>query len=228
MSTWAVLAAAGRGERLGADLPKAFSPFGDRVLLAESMARLDACEWVDGVVVATPEGWDEPAILLAEELGCDKVSAAIVGGASRAESVRLAVAEIPDAAAVILVHDAARPLLQAAVVDRLLKALFQGFDGAVPGLPLTDTVKRWRAGVVVETLPRAELVAVQTPQAFLVAALRAAHTGDVDATDDALLVEAAGGTVVVVGGDPRNLKVTNVADIAVVEALLAALPGSTP
>lgn len=223
MSTWAVLAAAGRGERLGADLPKAFIPFGEHVLLAESMARLDACEWVDGVVVATPEGWDEPAILLAEELGCDKVSVAIVGGESRAESVRLAVAEIPDDAAVILVHDAARPLLQSDVVDRLLKALFQGFDGAVPGLPLTDTVKRWRDGVVLETLPRAELVAVQTPQAFLADVLRRALSGDIaDSTDCASLVERAGGRVTVVPGDVRLAKVTGPEDVARVLAMLQA------
>ena len=223
MSTWAVLAAAGHGKRLGADLPKAFVPFGARVLLAESMARLDACEWVDGVVVATPEGWEEPAILLAEELGCDKVSAVVVGGASRAESVRLAVDEIPDNAAVILVHDAARPLLPAAVVDRLLRALLSGFDGAVPGLPLADTVKRWRDGVVIDTLVRSELVAVQTPQAFLADVLRRALRGDIaDSTDCSSLVERAGGRVTVVPGDPCLAKVTGPEDAARLLALLQA------
>ena len=198
-------------------------PFGERVLLAESMARLDACEWIDGVVVATPAGWEEPAILLAEELGCDKVSAVVVGGASRAESVRLAVAEIPDDAAVILVHDAARPLLPAAVVDRLLRALLSGFDGAVPGLPLADTVKRWRDGVVVETLVRSELTAVQTPQAFLADVLRRALRGDIaDSTDCSSLVERAGGRVTVVPGDPCLAKVTGPEDVARLLALLAA------
>lgn len=224
MSTWVVLAAAGRGERLGADLPKAFVKFGTRALLAESMARLDACSWVDGIVVTTPPDWEEPAILLAEELGCDKVAAAIAGGSTRSESVRLAVDEIPDDAAVILVHDAARPLVQDAVIDRLLKALIAGYDGAVPGLPLADTVKRWRGGVVVETPPRAELVAVQTPQAFLADVLRSAlRTGDLAAaTDDASLVEAAGGRVTVVEGDPRLMKVTGPDDVARALALLEA------
>lgn len=224
MSTWVVLAAAGRGERLGSELPKAFVRFGKRVLLAESLARLDACEWVDGIVVTTPPGWEEPAILLAEELGCDKVAAAVVGGASRSESVRLAVDEIPDDAAVILVHDAARPLLPPDLVDRLLKALLAGYDGAVPGLPVTDTVKRWRDGVIVETPPRAELVAVQTPQAFLADVLRRAlRDGDLAAaTDDASLVEAAGGRVTVVPGDPRLLKVTGPEDLERALALLAA------
>ncbi len=204
-------------------MPKAFVPFGGRALLAESMARLDACEWVDGVVVATPEGWEEPAILLAEELGCDKVSAVVVGGASRAESVRLAVAEIPEDAAVILVHDAARPLLPAAVVDRLLRALLSGFDGAVPGLPLADTVKRWRDGVVVETLVRSELTAVQTPQAFLADALRHALRGDIaDSTDCSSLVERAGGRVTGVPGAPCRAKVTGPEDVARLLARLAA------
>ena len=224
MSTWVVLAAAGRGERLGSDLPKAFVKFGQRVLLAESMARLDACEWVDGIVVTTPAEWEEPAILLAEELGCDKVSAVIAGGASRSESVKRGVDEIPDDAAVILVHDAARPLLQDAVVDRLLKALLSGFDGAVPGLPLSDTIKRWRDGVVVETPRRAELVAVQTPQAFLADVLRRAlATGDLAAaTDDSSLVEAVGGRVTVVEGDPRMLKITDPEDLARALAYLEA------
>ena len=224
MSTWVVLAAAGRGERLGSDLPKAFVPFGGRVLLAESMARLDACPWVDGIVVTVPPDWEEPAILLAEQLGCDKVSAAIVGGASRAESVALAIEEIPADAAVIMVHDAARPLLPPDLVERLLKALLSGFDGAVPGLPVTDTVKRWRDGVVVETPPRAELVAVQTPQAFTADVLRRAlRSGDLAAaTDDASLVEAAGGRVTVIPGDPRLLKITGPEDVERALALLAA------
>ncbi len=224
MSTWAVLTAAGRGERLGADLPKAFVPFGARVLLAESLARLDACEWIDGIVVTAPEDWEEPAILLAEELGCDKVSSVVVGGATRSESVRLAVEEIPADAAVILVHDAARPLLPVDVIDRLLQALLAGYDAAVPGLPLADTVKRWRDGVVVDTPPRAELVAVQTPQAFLADVLRRVlRTGDLAAaTDDASLVEAAGGRVTVVPGDARLLKITGPEDLERALALRAA------
>ena len=199
-------------------------PFGGRVLLAESMARLDACPWVDGIVVTTPPEWDEPAILLAEQLGCDKVSAAIVGGTTRSESVALAVAEIPEDAVVIMVHAAARPLLPADLVERLLQALLAGYDGAVPGLPITDTVKRWRDGVIVETPLRAELVAVQTPQAFAADVLRRAlRAGDLAAaTDDASLVEAAGGRVTVVPGDARLLKITGPEDVERALALLAA------
>jgi len=123
VSSWAVLAAAGSGERLGADRPKAFVRLGDRVLLAESVERLDASDWIDAIVVAAPPGWEEPAILLAEELGCSKVSACIAGGATRGESVRLALAEVPGDAAVVVVHDAARPFVVDEVIGRVLEAL---------------------------------------------------------------------------------------------------------
>src|SRR5579862_3883469 len=151
---WAVLVAAGRGERLGEDRPKAFVRLGELPLLAEPLRRLDESEWIDAVVLVAPPEWEEPAILLAEELGASKVSSCVTGGATRAESVRAGVAEVPEDAAVILVHDAARPLLPAEVIPRLLEALALGWDGAVPGLPVTDTVKRVQAGGVAETLVR--------------------------------------------------------------------------
>ena len=216
-----MLAAAGRGERLGFERPKAFAPLGGRPLLAESLGRLEASEWVDGIVVVAPEGWEAAAILLAEELGCGKVSASVPGGPSRAESVALGLGEVPDDAHAVLVHDAARPLLDDAVIERLLRALGEGWDGAVPGLPVADTIKRVSGGAVVETLPRGELVAVQTPQAFVPAALRRALRGEIAAASDcASLVEAAGGRVTVVEGDPRLLKVTSLEDLALVERWL--------
>src|SRR6266536_5802679 len=101
MSVWAVLAAAGRGERLGADRPKEFARLGDRPLLAESLERLEASEWIEAIVIAAPPDWEEPASLLAEELGCGKVNACVTGGATRGESVRLALVEVPDEAAVV-------------------------------------------------------------------------------------------------------------------------------
>src|SRR5262245_2400777 len=106
MSTWAVIVAAGSGDRLAADRPKAFVGLGGRPLLAESLERLDRSDWVDAIVVAAPEGWEEPVILLAEEIGAGKVAQAVTGGATRAESVRAGVAEVPDDAAALLVHDA--------------------------------------------------------------------------------------------------------------------------
>jgi 2-C-methyl-D-erythritol 4-phosphate cytidylyltransferase len=222
VSVWAVLAAAGRGERLDVDRPKAFAPLRGRPLLAESLERLEASGWVESIVVVAPAGWEEPVILLAEELGCGKVVASVAGGETRAESVRIGVAEVDDDASVILVHDAARPLLPDEVVERLLIALNEGWDGAVPGLPVADTVKRVQdGGAVVETLPRSELVSVQTPQAFVASALRKAVERGGEATDCASLVEAGGGRVKVVPGDPRLLKVTTPEDLAVVESWLA-------
>ena len=220
---WAVLVAAGRGERLGEDRPKAFARLGDLPLLAEPLRRLDESELVEGIVVVAPLGWEEPSILLAEQIGASKVSACVAGGASRAESVRAGLAEVPDDAPVVLVHDAARPLLPADVIERLLGALGEGYDGAVPGLPVSDTVKRAVDGVVVETLPRDELVAAQTPQAFVASVLRSAFDASGKAslaTDCASLVEAAGGRVKVVAGDERLQKVTTRADLERVSGLL--------
>jgi 2-C-methyl-D-erythritol 4-phosphate cytidylyltransferase len=216
---WAVLAAAGRGERLGSERPKAFARLAGRPLLAESLERLEGSDWIDAIVVAAPPDWEEPSILVAEEIGAGKVSSCVTGGESRSESVRLALAEVPDDAAVVLVHDAARPLLSDLVIERVLAPLGEGWDGAVPGLPVSDTIKRVEGERVVETLPRSELAAVQTPQAFVASALRAALSGDLaGASDCASLVEARGGRIKVVEGDRRLLKVTDAEDLALVES----------
>ena len=218
---WAVLAAAGRGERLGSDRPKAFARLGGRPLLAESLERLESSDWIERIVIAAPPGWEEPSILVAEELAAGKVHSAVAGGDSRSESVRLALAEVPDDAAAVLVHDAARPLLPEGVIERVLAPLGEGWDGAVPGLPVSDTIKRVEGERVLETLPRAELIAVQTPQAFVASTLREALAGDLtDASDCASLVEARGGRITVVPGDRRLLKVTDAEDLALVESWL--------
>jgi 2-C-methyl-D-erythritol 4-phosphate cytidylyltransferase len=221
MSVWALLVAAGTGERLGEERPKAFVRLGELPLLAESLRRLEESGWIDAIVVAAPSGWEEPTILLAEELSAAKVVAAVTGGATRAESVRAALSEVPDAAAVALVHDAARPLLTEELIERVLTPLSEGWDGVVPGLGIPDTVKRVRDDAIVETVDRSELVAVQTPQAFLTAVLRRAYAGDLSgATDCSALVEAAGGRVKVVRGDPRLMKVTTTADLELVASWL--------
>ena len=223
MSTWAILVAAGSGERLGADRPKAFAALRGRPLLAESLERLDASGWIDAIVVVAPPGWEEPTILLAEELVAAKVASVATGGATRAESVRAGLTEVGTEALAILVHDAARPLVTDAVIARVLAPLSEGFEGVVPALPLADTVKRVQGHVVVETLDRAELVSVQTPQAFSADALRKAFVGDLaGATDCASLVERAGGRVRVVEGDAGLVKVTTKQDLERVERLLGA------
>jgi 2-C-methyl-D-erythritol 4-phosphate cytidylyltransferase len=218
VSVWAVLAAAGRGERLGDDRPKAFARLGDLPLVAEPLRRLDESDWIDGIVVAAPPDWEEPCIVLAEELGAGKVSAVVTGGETRAASVRAALAEVPDDAAVVLVHDAARPLVSDDVIGRVLAPLSEGYDGAVPVIPVSDTAKRVRDGDVVETIEREGLVLAQTPQAFLAGALRRAAAGE--GTDCAALVEAQGGRIRAVQGDPRLLKVTSREDLELVASWL--------
>ena len=222
MSVWAVVAAAGRGERLGSDRPKAFARLGGRPLLAESLERLESSDWIDRIVIAAPPEWEEPCILVAEEIAATKVSSAVTGGEARSESVRLALQDVPEEAAAVLVHDAARPLLPQAVIERVLTPLSEGWDGVVPALPVSDTVKRLDGERIVETLARSELVAVQTPQAFVAPILRDALGGDVaGASDCASLVEAKGGRVKAVEGDRRLLKVTDADDLALVETWLA-------
>jgi 2-C-methyl-D-erythritol 4-phosphate cytidylyltransferase len=221
VSVWAVVAAAGGGERLGIDRPKAFARLGGRPLLATSLERLEASAWIDAIVVAAPPTWEEPAILLAEELGAGKVESCVTGGATRPDSVRTAVAEVSADAAAIVVHDAARPFVTDEVLERVLTPLGEGWEGAVPGLPLADTVKRVRGDEVIETVDREQLVAAQTPQAFRADVLRTALGGDVaGATDCAALVEAANGRVKVVRGDPLLFKVTGASDLALAERLL--------
>ena len=224
MSVWAILAAAGSGERLGLDRPKAFAPLNDRPLVAEPLERLDASEWVDGIVIAAPPEWEEPCILVAEEIAAGKVAKAVTGGETRSESVAAALAEVPADATVVVVHDAARPLVTNEMIERVIMALGDGWDGAVPVLPVSDTVKRVDGETVTETLDREGLVTAQTPQAFDANALRDAfstlQTSVTKSTDCASLVEANGGRVRAVEGDPRLLKVTTPSDLELVASWL--------
>jgi 2-C-methyl-D-erythritol 4-phosphate cytidylyltransferase len=219
MSVWAILAAAGTGERLGLDRPKAFASLDDRPLIAESLERLDGSKWIEGIVVAAPPDWEEPCILVAEEVAAGKVAETVTGGATRTESVRNALAQVPEEATVVLVHDAARPLVTDDVVERVVTAVGDGWDGAVPGLPVSDTLKRVEGEAVAETVDRAGLVVAQTPQAFLADVLRRALAGG-DASDCAALVEADGGRVRFVPGDRRLLKITEPADLELVAGWL--------
>lgn len=221
--TWAIVVAGGEGARLGADRPKAFVRLGGRPLLAHSIDLFEDHPAVDRMVLVVPAEWEEPATLLADELAAGKVAAAVPGGETRALSVAAGLAEVAGDAEAILVHDAARPFASPELVDRLLAALEEQ-DGAVPALPVTDTVKRVREGVVAETLDRSELRAVQTPQAFRAAVLRQAFSAPPDAvrgaTDCASLVEAAGFAVAAVAGEPQNVKITAPADLARAEERL--------
>jgi 2-C-methyl-D-erythritol 4-phosphate cytidylyltransferase len=209
-----IVPAAGRGERLGADVPKAFAACAGRPLIEWSLDVLEAA--CDRVVVAVPPG---------HELGPDRV----LGGDSRSESVRAALAAAPEAT-VAVVHDAARPLVTRALVAACVAALRDDFDGAVAAAPVSDTVKEAdAAGRVVRTLDRARLWAIQTPQAFDADVLRRALDADDEAlaaaTDDASLVEAVGGSVCVVQAPPDNIKVTRHVDLRLAEQLLRGRSG---
>ncbi|MHB8219424.1 MAG: 2-C-methyl-D-erythritol 4-phosphate cytidylyltransferase [Acidimicrobiales bacterium] len=217
---WAVVVAAGSGRRFGG--PKQFSPLGGRLVVEWSVTA--ARSTADGVVVVVPDGG---ALDLPRSLGADLV---VPGGPTRSASVSHGLSAIPTDAAVVVVHDAVRPLARAALFEAVVAALDDGVAGALCGVPVVDTVKRVARTAdlvtVVDTLDRAELVAVQTPQAFRSDILRQAHSAGGEATDDAALVEALGGTVRVVPGDPTNLKVTTPADLAYAELLLAGSGGA--
>ena len=209
---WALVVAAGAGTRFGG--PKQWAPLAGRRVVDWAIAGVRAAATWDGVVVVVPPH-DAGAI---EVPGADVI---VPGGATRSGSVRAGLAAVPPEAAVVVVHDGARPLAPTVLFEAVVAAVAAGADAALPGVPVTDTVKRVDAGgAVVETVDRAGLVAVQTPQAFAADVLRRAHAGAPEATDDAALVEAIGGRVVVVAGDPDNVKLTDAADLAVAERLL--------
>ena len=216
---WTIVAAAGAGNRFGG--AKQFSRLGDRSVIDWVVA--SAARWSEGVVVVLAEdrtvGEDAWSPAVAAGSGGEVV--VVAGGVLRSDSVRCGLSRVPGDAGIVLVHDGARPLAGDAVFMRVIQAVRDGADAAVPVIDLTDTIRRRDGGVA----DRRDLVAVQTPQAFRADVLRAAHAAGADATDDATLVEAAGGTVAMVAGDSRNLKITEPHDLAVAEALLSSGEG---
>lgn len=220
MTVWAVVVAAGSGHRFGG--LKQFEHLGPRRVVDWAIAA--ARSVADGVVLAVPPGSPpSPA-----DDGDEHVDALVAGGATRSASVRAGLAAVPADAGIVVVHDAARPLASPALFRAVVAAVRDGADGAVPGVVLADTVKRVREGTVVATLDRSELVAVQTPQAFRAEVLRRAHAAGGEATDDAALVEAVAGRVVVVAGEPANAKVTSREDLAAAEARMSSAPMPVP
>jgi 2-C-methyl-D-erythritol 4-phosphate cytidylyltransferase len=200
---WAIVVAAGAGTRFGR--PKQFELLCGRRVLDWSTAAVGAA--CDGVVAVLPADRLEPGTQ--------------PGGATRSESVRAGLAALPDDVEIVVVHDAARPLAGRALFERVIAAVRAGADAAIPVIPVDDTIKRVVGERVTETLDRATLVAVQTPQAFRATALRRAHAGQAEATDDAALIEARGGTVVTVAGDRRNFKLTTPDDLLIAAVWLA-------
>jgi len=210
----ALILAAGSGERLGADRPKALVELAGRTLVQWSFDVLRDVDQIERILIALPPGTPAPLGLTGVE-----------GGAVRSESVRLALAAAGPGDPV-LVHDAARPLLTAELAAATIRALEEDetIDAVIAATPMTDTVKRVTGGLVSETLDRSELWAVQTPQVFRRAALeRALNVPEevlAQATDDAWLIERAGGRVGVVHASNENLKITTPLDLAVAEMLL--------
>jgi 2-C-methyl-D-erythritol 4-phosphate cytidylyltransferase len=226
MRAVALVAAAGRGERLGAGIPKALLRISGRPLLDFAMQTVDACDEVEAVVVAAPpDRLDEIADVANVSA---KLIEVVEGGESRHASIGAALAAVPDGFDAVVCHDVARPFASAALFAAVLMALNHA-DGAVPTLPVHDTVKRMNGSQIGETVPRDGLVLAQTPQAFrrqvLDAAHRAAVVSGFEGTDDAALVERAGYRVVSVPGDPSNLKLTTAADLRVATALAVGLHG---
>jgi 2-C-methyl-D-erythritol 4-phosphate cytidylyltransferase len=209
VSTWGIVVAGGAGTRFGT---------------AKQFESLAGARLVDRAVEATAAACDEVVVVLPDAYTWDgpSVAAAVVGGATRSASVRAGLTAVAPSARIVVVHDAARPLASPALFDAVIGAVRRGADAAVPAVPVPDTVKRVDGDEVVETVSRDGLVVVQTPQAFQAEALRAAHAAGADATDDAALIEATHGRVVIVPGDRANLKVTTPADPVMAVAILAA------
>ena len=197
-NVWTIVVAGGSGSRAGC--AKQYEQVGSRRVIDHAVETARSVS--DGVVVVVPAG--DVA-----------VEGGVAGGSTRSESVRAGLAVVPPDATIVCVHDAARPFASPQLFHAVIQAVRDGADGAVPGVPLTDTVKRIDADkVVIDTPQRATLVAVQTPQAFRATVLRAGHDTGRDATDDAALVEVLGGRVVVVAGEQNNRKITHLEDLA--------------
>ncbi|MEQ1874701.1 MAG: 2-C-methyl-D-erythritol 4-phosphate cytidylyltransferase [Ilumatobacteraceae bacterium] len=196
-TVWTIVVAGGTGQRFGG--PKQYERLGDRRVLDWCVAAATSAS--DGVVVVVP------AADATREGG-------IAGGATRSDSVRAGLAQVSAEATIVCVHDGARPFASSDLFATVIAAVIDGADAAVPGLPVSDTIKQVAAdGKVIGTPARAALRAVQTPQAFRADVLRRAHASAGDATDDAALVEAAGGRVVVVAGEEHNRKITDPDDL---------------
>lgn len=198
---WTVVVGAGRGSRFGG---------------LKQYEEIDGERIIDrSVSVARSAGSHVVVVVPAEDV---EREGGVAGGGSRAESVRAGLAVVPADAEIVCVHDAARPFASVALFERVIAAVRAGADGAVPGLPVSDTIKVVRAVEgeleVASTPDRSTLSAVQTPQAFRAEVLRAAHAGGAEGTDDASLVEASGGRVVVVEGEALNRKITTAEDLA--------------
>jgi 2-C-methyl-D-erythritol 4-phosphate cytidylyltransferase len=222
----AIVLGAGVGARLGAEEPKAFLPIGGRPILAVAAAAAAASPAIATIVVAVPPGYEDRGRACVE--GLDVAVDIVVGGPTRQASVRAALAVLPANVRIVAIHDAARPFAPPGLFDAVVGAVIAGADGAIPILAVTDTVKRLDDGRIVGTESRDALGLAQTPQAFRLAALQAAHEAAEAAgrhvSDDAMLLERSG-EVVAVAGDPVNFKITTLLDLARAESRMGGADG---
>ncbi|HSE05286.1 MAG TPA: 2-C-methyl-D-erythritol 4-phosphate cytidylyltransferase [Methylomirabilota bacterium] len=221
--TYAIVPAGGLGARMGSRRPKQYLRLGRVPILVATLRALARAREVAGIVVAVPAARVEPTRRLLARLRVPKILEVVAGGADRQESVWRALQRVPAAAGCVVVHDAVRPFIDAALVARVLAAAKGG--AATCGVPVGETVKRVTAGAIEATIPRQGLWLTQTPQAFTRALLWEAHDkarrdGFVG-TDDAMLVERLGLTVAMVPGLPRNLKITTPEDLETARAWAA-------
>ncbi len=230
MICYAIILAGGSGSRMGGEEPKQFLELAGRPILAYALEAFEASDAVDGIIVVGPADRLDACEALSRQMGCRKMKDIVPGGAERQDSVRCGLHALPDDVDLVAVHDGARPLVEPEDIERVIDAAHDS-GAAVVGMKLTDTVKRIAEDRVEETLDRATLRAVQTPQAFRVSLLReaqarAARDGFVG-TDDAVLVERIGRPVAVLEGSSENIKVTVPEDLERVEAILRRREGQT-
>ena len=217
-----VLLAAGRGERLGADQPKAFVELAGKSLLEHSIYRALATKNLRQLIIAVPESHLSQILELENQLDAQGVDIrVVVGGATRQQSVSEALAVLAGGIDIVLVHDSARALTSTDLFNRVSDAVFENQIGVIPALPVADTIKKYRGDLVEETIDRAELIRAQTPQGFPTELLVKAHVGaSSDYTDDASLVQAFGGTVMMVAGEEVAMKITTAEDLETAQGYL--------
>jgi 2-C-methyl-D-erythritol 4-phosphate cytidylyltransferase len=219
----AIIVAAGRGERAGAGRAKQFRDLAGAPVLVHTLRRFDACETIDQTVAVVPAEEIEQFEATARAHALGKLARVVAGGATRTDSVRRGLAASDAAARVVAVHDGVRPLVKPSEIDAVVRAAEES-GAAILVAPVVDTIKEVIEGVITQTFARARLRRALTPQCFrrdlLVRACERALAENADATDDSVLVERLGATVVAVEGDPRNIKLTRAEDFAVAEILL--------
>ena len=225
MKASAIIVAAGSGVRLGSNVPKAFVKIAGRTMLSYSLATIRQIDSIEELVIAVPEGFENAARAEVAAAGLSIPVKIAVGGIERQDSVRIALELTSAESDLVIVHDAARPLATAAIFDACLSAASRA-GAAIAAIPVSDTLKRVTDSTITATTARAGLWQAQTPQAFRRAVLVAAHQRAVSekiaATDDADLVERTSARVEVVEASTSNIKITTPADLAIVEAIIAA------